>query len=72
MSKESNLKDIGMISTVLIESDSKKSADDWSGRNSQNKMVVFPKSGGGFVKGEYAKVLITDCTGATLIGKVVL
>ncbi len=35
--------DIGKTYEVLIEGDSKRSKDDWYGRNSQNKVVVFPK-----------------------------
>jgi tRNA-2-methylthio-N6-dimethylallyladenosine synthase len=69
LSLESNKKDIGKTFKVLIEGDSKKSASDWRGRNSQNKVVVFPKSGSSLQKGDYAIVYIEDCTGATLIGK---
>src|SRR5699024_6654206 len=36
-------KDIGKVCKVLIESNSKKSDQDWVGRNDQNKVVVFPK-----------------------------
>ena len=43
LSQESNRNDIGTISKVLIEGDSKKSDSAWMGRNSQNKVVVFPK-----------------------------
>ncbi|HEX4849992.1 MAG TPA: MiaB/RimO family radical SAM methylthiotransferase, partial [Puia sp.] len=71
ISQVSNKKDIGKICKVLIEGDSKKSAADWMGRNSQNKVVVFPKNGARFNKGDYAHVVITDCTGATLIGEAV-
>jgi len=70
LSLESNRQDIGKIFTVLIEGDSKKSAADWRGRNSQNKVVVFPKEGN-LQKGDYAQVKVEDCTGATLIGKVI-
>ena len=38
------------------------------GRNDQNKVVVFPKSGNTLQKGDYALVKIEQCTGATLIG----
>ena len=68
LSLESNLRDIGKVCVVLIEGDSKKSAADWRGRNSQNKVVVFPKEGLNLQKGDYAQVRIDDCTGATLIG----
>ncbi|MBS1915925.1 MAG: tRNA (N6-isopentenyl adenosine(37)-C2)-methylthiotransferase MiaB [Bacteroidetes bacterium] len=71
LSQESNKKDIGLICTVLIEADSKKSAEEWMGRNSQNKVVVFPKKDLRLSKGDYAVVEITDCTGATLLGKAI-
>ena len=75
LSLEKNKEDVGKTFTVLIEGDSKKSAADWRGRNSQNKVVVFPKEGlaGANVpgKGDYVRVIIEDCTGATLIGRVV-
>ncbi len=69
LSRESNAKDLGSVSTVLIEGDSKKSAEDWMGRNSQNKVVIFPKEGHNLGKGQYARVEIIECTGATLIGR---
>src|SRR5450755_4208953 len=69
ISQQSNLNDLGTISKVLIEGDSKKSALAWMGRNNQNKVVVFPKNGQGFQKGDYAFVKIEQCTGATLIGQ---
>jgi tRNA-2-methylthio-N6-dimethylallyladenosine synthase len=71
LSKESNLKDIGKTFTILIEGNSKKSENDWSGRSSQNKMVVFGKGDYELKKGDYADVKITSATGATLIGEIV-
>jgi len=71
LSLECNRKDVGKIFTVLIEGDSKKRTADWRGRNSQNKVVVFPKDGTSLQKGDYAQVKVEDCTGATLIGKVI-
>jgi tRNA-2-methylthio-N6-dimethylallyladenosine synthase len=71
LSLESNQRDLGRTFTVLIEGDSRKSADDWRGRNSQNKVVVFSKAGLRLKKGDYARVIITECTGATLIGRAV-
>lgn len=62
--------DIGKTYTVLIEGDSKKSADDWCGRNDQNKMVVFPKTNDTIKKGGYVRVKINRCTAATLIGEI--
>ncbi len=60
LSFESNQKDIGKVFEVLIEGDSKKSAEDWKGRTPQNKMVVFPKAGSGYEKGDYAMVRIDN------------
>ncbi len=61
--------DIGKTYEVLIEGDSKRSKDDWYGRNSQNKVVVFPKEGRDLKKGDYAWVSVERATQATLIGK---
>ncbi len=69
----SNRKDIGKTCRVLIEGDSKRSRDHWMGRNTQNKVVVFPKdSVPGLGKGDYADVEVTECTQATLLGKGIL
>ena len=69
LSSESNRKDIGKTFKVLIEGDSKRSADDWMGRNTQNKVVVFPKGNSNLKKGDYVMVKVTDSTQATLLGK---
>ena len=71
ISQKSNREDLGTISKVLIEGDSKKSSADWMGRNNQNKVVVFSKNNHLLGKGEYALVRIEACTGATLIGQVI-
>ena len=65
---ESMRKDVGKTFNVLIEGDSKRSAEAWAGRNDQNKVVVFPKQTYPLKKGDYALVEIHDCTSATLIG----
>ncbi|PZF74302.1 tRNA (N6-isopentenyl adenosine(37)-C2)-methylthiotransferase MiaB [Taibaiella soli] len=69
-SRESYTADIGKVFEVLIEGDSKRSDADWCGRNSQNKMVVFPKGDYNFQKGDYVQVKINTATQATLIGVV--
>ncbi|MGV3561613.1 tRNA (N6-isopentenyl adenosine(37)-C2)-methylthiotransferase MiaB [Larkinella arboricola] len=69
MSLERNQRHIGKIQRVLIEGPSKRSDEFLSGRNDQNKMVVFPK--GNYQKGQYVNVLVTDCTAATLLGTTV-
>ena len=68
ISEESNRNDIGTISRVLIEGDSKRSPSEWMGRNDQNKVVVFPKEGLALQKGDYAILKIVQSTGGTLIG----
>jgi tRNA-2-methylthio-N6-dimethylallyladenosine synthase len=70
LSLASNKNDLGKTFEVLIEGDSKKSRNDWMGRNSQNKVVVFPKREFDLSKGDYVNVKINDCTGATLIGEI--
>jgi len=71
LSLESNEKDIGKTFYVLIEGDSKKSSADWMGRNTQNKVIVFPKRDVNLQKGDYVMVKVTDCTKATLLGEIV-
>lgn len=70
LSLESNRKDIGSRFKVLIEGESKRSDKDWMGRNSQNKVIVFPKEDHDLKKGDYVTVKITDCTQATLLGQI--
>src|SRR5690606_31584355 len=66
---ERNRTDVGKTFTVLVEGPSKRSEAFLQGRNSANKVVVFPRKN--FVKGEYVEVRVDDCTGATLIGNAV-
>lgn len=61
---------VGKVHRVLIEHTSKKSKDEWMGRNTQNMVVVFPKEH--YQPGEYVDVLATHCTATTLIGKVIV
>jgi tRNA-2-methylthio-N6-dimethylallyladenosine synthase len=70
-SLESYKNDVGRTFEVLIEGNSKRSDADWCGRNSQNKMVVFPKGNYELKKGDYATVKINSATSATLIGEIV-
>ncbi|WP_430897242.1 MULTISPECIES: tRNA (N6-isopentenyl adenosine(37)-C2)-methylthiotransferase MiaB [unclassified Paraflavitalea] len=71
LSFASNKQDLGKTFKVLIEGNSKKSDKDWMGRNSQNKVIVFSKDETNLKKGDYAFVTVTDCTQATLIGKLI-
>ncbi|MHA4811819.1 tRNA (N6-isopentenyl adenosine(37)-C2)-methylthiotransferase MiaB [Flavitalea flava] len=70
LSLESHKKDVGKSFLILIEGDSKKSKGEWRGRNSQNKVVVFPKTDSAHQKGDYVWVEIVGCTGGTLMGKI--
>jgi tRNA-2-methylthio-N6-dimethylallyladenosine synthase len=69
ISQKKNQNRIGKTFTVLIEGDSKKSANDWVGRNDGNNMVVFPKEH--YEKGDFVEVIIERATTTTLIGKAV-
>ncbi|HUN16513.1 MAG TPA: tRNA (N6-isopentenyl adenosine(37)-C2)-methylthiotransferase MiaB [Saprospiraceae bacterium] len=65
-----NLKDVGQTYKVLIEGNSKKSEDEFKGRNSQNKMIIFPKNN--MLKaGDYVNVKIISASSATLTGQIV-
>jgi tRNA-2-methylthio-N6-dimethylallyladenosine synthase len=60
---------VGKVYEVLIEGESKRSGNFLQGRNSQNKVIVFPR--GDHEKGQYVQVAVVECTGGTLIGNVV-
>jgi tRNA-2-methylthio-N6-dimethylallyladenosine synthase len=60
---------IGRTEEVLIEKLSKRSDQHWSGRNTQNTMVVFPKEN--YKVGDFVNVKITECTSATLLGEAI-
>lgn len=65
----SNKQKINKTYEVLVEGVSKKSPNDLFGRTTFNTVVVFPKEN--YSPGDYVKVLIENCTSATLIGKAV-
>jgi len=69
LSWQRNQLDLNKIHKVLIEGISKKSEEQLQGRNSANKVIVFPREN--FKPGQYVNVLVTDCTSATLIGRAV-
>ncbi|MBZ5855820.1 tRNA (N6-isopentenyl adenosine(37)-C2)-methylthiotransferase MiaB [Flavihumibacter profundi] len=71
LSHASNERDLGKTFKVLIEGDSRKSKADWMGRNSQNKVIVFPKQHYTLQKGDYITVKVTDCTRTTLVGEII-
>ncbi len=53
---------------VLIEGLSKKSKNEFKGRSSENKMIVFPKSH--YNIGDYVNVKVLKCNSATLFGEI--
>lgn len=61
---------VGKVHKVLIEGFSKRSDQDYCGRNDQNTMVVFPVDPR-YKVGDYVHVLGETCTSATLIGRIV-
>ena len=67
LSEESNRRDVGKEFEILVETVSKRSDAQLSGRTSQNKMVVFDR--GNHNIGDYVKVRITGCSSATLFGE---
>ena len=67
LSRESNEKDLGKEFEVLIEGFSKRSRDQLFGRNEQNKVVIFDKKN--YRIGQFANVVITGSTSATLFGE---
>lgn len=70
ISHELNQADIGKTFRVLIEGESRRSAEDWKGRNSQNKMVIFARTGE-HQPGDYVEVRVTGATSATLLGHLI-
>ena len=71
LSQESNQRDLGKTFKVLIEGNSKRSDEDWMGRNSQNKVVVFSKGSHSYGPGDYVQVKVNSCTQATLLGEII-
>lgn len=65
LSLESNRRDLGKVFEVLVEGESKKSAERLCGRTGTNKVCVWDDT---FHKaGDYVKVKVLDCTQATLL-----
>lgn len=65
-SLKNNQEQVGREHTILVEGPSKKSDADLFGRNSQNAVVVFPRES--YQAGDYVRVMVDDCTPATLLG----
>lgn len=66
---ERNKLNIGQTQKVLIDGYSKRSKEHFQGKNSANKIIVFPK--GDAKLGQYVNVKVHDCTGGTLLGEIV-
>ncbi|GHV44209.1 tRNA-2-methylthio-N(6)-dimethylallyladenosine synthase [Bacteroidia bacterium] len=69
LSHQSNLRDAGKTFEVLVEGFSKRSKEQFFGRTSQNKVVIFPRTGRKI--GELIKVKITSASSATLMGEII-
>lgn len=64
---ERNKEAVGQTQKILVEGFAKKGPHQQCGRNSQNKMVVFPTQDH-VQPGDYVMVKIDDCSQATLFG----
>ncbi|MFN3315904.1 MAG: tRNA (N6-isopentenyl adenosine(37)-C2)-methylthiotransferase MiaB [Raineya sp.] len=64
-----NQQDVGKVHKVLVEGFSKRSQEHLQGRNTANKVIIFPKKN--YKKGDYVNVLVKDCNSATLFGEAV-
>jgi tRNA-2-methylthio-N6-dimethylallyladenosine synthase len=64
----SKKQDVGKTYEVLVEGVSKKSSQQYYGRTSQNKVVVFSKESCN--RGDYVNVFVEKATSATLIGNI--
>lgn len=69
LSLESNRRDIGKEFDVLVEGVSKRSKEQFVGRNQQNKTLVFPR--GNYRVGDIVKVRVVEASSATLISELV-
>ncbi len=65
LSLESNRRDLGKTFRVLVEGPSKRNPAELCGRNSQNKMCVWPDTD--HRAGDFVDVVVNDCTQATLL-----
>jgi tRNA-2-methylthio-N6-dimethylallyladenosine synthase len=70
VSKAKNQEYIGKVVEVLVEAESKRSNEEWMGRNDQNVVTVFPKEN--FQKGDLVKVMVESASTTTLRGKALI
>lgn len=64
-----NQKRIGTVEMVLVEKESKRSANHWAGRTDSNKWVIFEKNN--FKIGQLVPIKIIDAKGITLRGETI-
>jgi tRNA-2-methylthio-N6-dimethylallyladenosine synthase len=69
LSLERYKRDIGKTFEVLVEGYSKRSKEQVQGRNTANKVVIFPAKE--LNKGAYVNVKVHECTSGTLFGEIV-
>lgn len=69
LSLESNRRDIGKEFEVLVEGPSKRNPEEFCGRTSQNKFVVFKR--GNAMRGDFVHVRVYDATSATLFADLI-
>ena len=69
LSLKRNQQDVGKVHKVLVEGFSKRSQEHLQGRNTANKVVIFPRKN--YKKGDYVNVLVKDCNSATLFGEAI-
>ncbi|MDE7126557.1 MAG: MiaB/RimO family radical SAM methylthiotransferase, partial [Bacteroidales bacterium] len=69
LSLKSNEKEIGKRFKVLIDGISKRNADEFCGRTTNNKVCVFAAPG--HKLGDYVEVEAVSCTSATLLSRLV-
>lgn len=69
VSRAKNQEHIGKVVEVLVEAESKRSKEEWMGRNDQNVVTVFPKEH--YKKGDLVKVLVESASTTTLRGKAI-
>ena len=70
LTENENQKYIGKVIEVLVEKESKKSANQWAGRTEGNTWVVFDKTNEKIK--DIVNVLIQDARGVTLFGNRIL
>jgi tRNA-2-methylthio-N6-dimethylallyladenosine synthase len=71
ISKEKNEDEIGKIHEIMVESESKKNANQWQGRSGTNKVIIFDNDERKYSTGDLLKLKVVRATSATLFGEIV-